>query len=75
MGTTTKDVAANYSAKAEETRQKIDKMNSKFLVKYINETLNITISPDNLDTDLGFNITERNYTSLYQEEDQLMFIV
>lgn len=33
------------------------------------------MTADSLDSDLGFNATERDYTSLYQNEDQLMFIV
>jgi hypothetical protein len=75
MGTTPTDVAANYSAKALDTRKKIHEMNAKFLVKSLGESLNISLSAADIDSDLGFEATEKNYTSLYQSEDQLMFIV
>ena len=75
MGTTPAEVAANYSARALDTRQKIHQMNAKFLVKSLGETLNISLSVDDIDSDLGFEATEKSYTSLYQSEDQLMFIV
>jgi len=76
MGTTPSNVAANYSAKALEARKKIDGMNAKFLAKSLSEALNITLTADNLDSDMGFEASAKyNYTSLYQNEDQLMFVV
>lgn len=75
MGTTPQNVASNFSAKAAETRKNIEKLNAKYLSKALNETFNITISPENMDTSMGYNYTELNYTSLYQMEDQIMFVV
>ena len=50
-------------------------MNAKLLSKELNSTLNITVVPDSLDATMGFQLKEKNLTTAYQEEDQLMFVV
>lgn len=75
MGTTPQNIALNFSAKAAETRKSIEKLNAKYLAQALNETLNVTISPESLDVTMGYNYTDFNYTSLYQMEDQIMFVV
>jgi hypothetical protein len=75
MGTTPLLVAENYTKKAVETREKIKELNAKYLVKYINETFNITIEPEYIDQDLGFEVLPKKYISLYQNDDEFIFIV
>lgn len=75
MGTTPTFVAQNYTNTAIETRKKIEQFNGKFLAKQLNESMNLTITSENLDMDLGFEATANNYTSLYQAEDKFIFVV
>lgn len=75
MGTTPLLVAENYTKKAVETREKIQALNAKYLAQYINETYNITIAPQAIDPDLGFEVLPKKYTSLYQNDDEFIFIV
>jgi len=75
MGTVPNDVALNYTAKATKALWNIERFNAKLLAKELNSTLNITIGPDSLDASMGFQNKEKNLTTAYQEEDQMMFIV
>jgi hypothetical protein len=75
MGTTPNNVALNYTSKATKAQWTIERMNAKYLTKELNNTLNITVGPDSLDSTMGFQVKENNLTTAYQEEDQLMFVV